>query len=174
MINLIANDKLKKLGCKWDGSQWVAPALAKDEAQRIKDMFYTDMMIIEARLLDDDDAIFIREDWGYKNVVTIGGYIVATCSGRDDGVKIMDGVAVIDGQFTSGGSRKNYYVSQHENTTVRLKVSKHSLSIIDDESKGRYTYKILNDDKPNHDQLLAERQRLQARLNEIEDILSGY
>lgn len=175
MINLIANDKLKKLGCKWDGSQWVAPELAKDEAQAIKDMFYTDMVIIEAKLLDDEDAMFKSERWAYKDAATVGGYIVATCSGRDDGAVVMDGVAVIDGAFGSGGSRKNYHINQRKNTTIRLQVSKASLDIIDEESKKYgYTYKILSDNKPSHEQLIAEKQKLEARISEIDFILYGY
>lgn len=141
MINLIANEKLRALGCKWDGKEWIAPKLAVKEANLIKDQFYSDLVVVE--VTTNPNESLKGKDWGYVHVRTIGGYIVAKARGRDNGADIMDEVAVIKGKFTSGGSRKNF-MCEHGPVVVRLEIGRATLEYLDKEvSEGRYTYVIL-------------------------------
>jgi hypothetical protein len=53
MINLIASDKLKALGCRWSGTEWIAPKLAQEEATSIKKMFYKNLITVEVLINKD-------------------------------------------------------------------------------------------------------------------------
>lgn len=172
MINLIANEKLKQLGCKWVGGQWVAPELAKQEADLIKNNFYGDLITIEVLHTDQNDRIK-GSSWGYSHVRLIAGYIVASAGGRDSGAKIADGVAIIDGRMTSGGSVKNFICDYTENLKIRMKVSRNTLDILDKEqAENKYTYTII--DQPlNTDSLKTEKEKLLQRLAEIDQLLKN-
>jgi len=143
MINLIANDKYKSLGCKWDSSakQWVPPKLAKKEFEEIRDKFFSDLIVIEVKSLPD--KMLKGKDWGFIHVRMIGGYLVAKVNNRDSGAEIFKDIALIKGKFTSSGSRKNYFCD-HDEVILRLEVSKGSIEYIDKEvAEGIYTYEII-------------------------------
>jgi hypothetical protein len=164
MINLKANEKLKSLGCKWDGVDWIAPKLAKDEADAIKNEFYNDMIVVEIKLHEKEWFKCVK--WGYSHVRTVAGYIIASAKGRDSGAVIQDGIAVIEGKFSSGGSQKNYICDHTDSMTIKMEVSKNSLYLLDEETD-RYSYEILST-KKDENALNEEKQKLLKRLSEIE------
>ncbi len=170
MINLIANERFKNLGCKWVYGEWEAPKLAKDEANAIKKMFHEDLIAIEVTLTKDAD--FKGKDWGPQHVRMIGGYIVASASGRDSGARISEDVALISGKFTSGGSVKNYICVCSSEMTLRMEVSKNALEFLDKEvEEGRYTYRMLNPtiETDTLETLLEKKQSLLNQLKLLEN-----
>lgn len=144
MINLIANQELKNMGCKWSGQDWIAPELGKDKAQEIKDRFYSDLITIDVQICLPE---FIEGGFlGAAHVRTIGGYVLAAAYGRDSGARIADGVVFLQGKMVSGGSMKNYRCLFSGSPVIRMKVSKNALNLLDFEvEKGLYTYSIIED-----------------------------
>lgn len=168
MINLIANEKLKNLGCKWDGTRWIPPKLAKKEYTEILETFYSDLVTIEVHLTPGNK--FQGKEWAQRHVLTIGGYIIAYAKGRDSGAKIED-ISVIRGSFRSGGSVKNYMCTHTDDVILRMEVSRNALHYLDSERSkwgGRYTYIIMEDSEPDLNDLLTKKQSLIDELNEVE------
>ena len=144
MINLKAIAKFKKMGGKWDGSEWIAPKLAKKEFDEIKKEFYEDLIVVEIK--SNIDEYLPGDMWGELHVRVIGGYLIAKVWGRDSGARISDDVAVIKGNFTSGGSIKNYVCQHEDEMIIRLEVSRNALKYLDEEvAQNRYTYKIISE-----------------------------
>jgi len=169
MINLRANENLKTLGCKWDGKEWIAPKLAQKEAIEIKKKFYSDLISVEFTMKEDGELK--RERWGYSEVNTVAGYIVATVSGRDSGAKIQDGIAVISGKFISAGSIKNFYCDHTSDLVFRMEISKNALDDIELEGKDRYKYKILEQEEEQEglEDLLTKQKELEKELQELNE-----
>lgn len=171
MINLIANEQFKKMGCKWQNGQWRAPELCEQEVYELQRKFYGDLIAIEVILTPGER--FEGYDWAYCHARTIAGYIIATAKGRDSGAIISEGIAVMQGKFTSGGSVKNYICDHSENVTLRMKVSRNLIYLLDREvQEGRYTYKIMNQEK-SLETLNKEKEELLNKLQEIENQISN-
>ena len=163
MINLIANKQLKAMGCKWSGQEWIAPALAEKEVQAIKDKYYSKLVTILVVVKKGLEG----EDFGYSHARLVGGYIVATASGRDSGARVAEGVAFTKGSAKSGGSMKNFICSIDEGVHIKLRVSKNILADMDNEvSENRYSYEIL--DEITLDSLLETKKELLKKLQNIE------
>ena len=84
-------------------------------------------------------------DWTqFCHARTIGGYIVATAKGRDEGANLYRDIAVIEGSFNSGGSRKNFMCTHTDNLKIRMEISKNALKYLDHEvNEGIYSYEII-------------------------------
>lgn len=96
-------NRIKQLGGKWSGSKWVIPAdaleLAKECMRAIygTDGTYTSKNI-KVRLSVDGKVFGSYEEFG-RTLVKIFG--------RDSGASPADGVIIVSGEATSGGSIKN-------------------------------------------------------------------
>lgn len=123
MINLEFNSKVKALGAKWNGSAWVAPELAQAEFDALHLKYNQDLVAVELTVTDNNRT---PSAWlGNSHCVAIGGYVLATASGRDSGARLQDAVAVIDGKFSSGGSVKNYRCCINgDSVRVRCKIAR--------------------------------------------------
>lgn len=173
MINLIANKELKDLGCKWNGIEWIAPKLAENETQEIKDYFYSDLITIEV-MRTGDCGDLRRETFGNASAVSIGGYVVATAWSKDSGAKISEGVAVLEGGFGSGGSNYKFYCRTKSGALkLRMQVSRKALLMLDEEVKvNRYSYRII-EEKPSCEVLLSKRQSLLEQIKLIDEQLEA-
>lgn len=170
MINLIANETFKSLGCKWSGSEREAPRLAEEEYEIIKTKYHRDLVVIEVTATPDRD--FKWYDWAYKNARTIAGYVIATARGRDSGAIVSREVSLLSGSFSSGGSVKNFMCTQSDNVVLRMEVARGTLGLLDAEvAEGRYTYKILAKEKSN-DQILKEIEALELQIAKLKESLN--
>jgi len=145
MINLRFNEEIKAIGSKWNGYEWMPPKLGLDKFEAIERKYFSNMIAIEVTL---NDSNLVGEDFGYKHCKTFFGYVLATVSGRDTGARIQEGVAIIEGGFTSGGSVKNYICKlKGETVKLRMEVSEHFLNII---KKSSINYTVLNEERKDN------------------------
>lgn len=158
MINLIFNEKAKKLGAKWNGREWVPPKLAQTEFNELEKYYYDEQLIVEV------SAGFEEREWIYSRVLLVHGYIIATVNGRDNGAKMSDNVSVITGWMDSGGSRKNPRIIYSKELTVRMLVSKSVYHEMLNDSD--YTIKLIDTDQD------SQQQKIQDCINFLQ--LNGY
>ena len=110
----------------------------------------------------------------WQGSIEFFGHVVAKATGRNSGAKISEGVKIISGSFDSGGSMKNWRTCAAEGTVIVLRDV--SLPLVEAmmteyenvEVEILNRTEILGDDREN---LIAERDRLTARLAEINAIL---
>ena len=117
---------------------------------------------------------FNKEDYADKGAIMIAGIVIAKAYGRDSGATVADAVTVLDGGFTSGGSRANWETKVKEGTVIRVKDFpewaldgnlKANIDIDDIEIKK------VSESKFDREKLLEEKENLLKRLAEIEELL---
>lgn len=99
------------------------------------------------------------------------GKCLARASGRDSGARPGDGVCYIEGGCSSGGSMKNWTSIVDEGSIVILYDIPESL-ILKEKCQEGIDYKLI-ERNPNEDELKAEKNRLMARIKEIDTILEA-
>lgn len=110
----------------------------------------------------------IGADRATRAPLTLHGRPLARAFGRDTGANLADGVVVLEGGFTSGGSVKNWTTVSKGGTVV----------LVRDFPRDAAKELVLTDDRfsiePEVDltDLREERDRLVARLAEIDSILN--
>lgn len=92
---------------------WVFPDFMSDEVDELDFIYNSEMQVIEVEFLDDAIG-------NLSTPVELFGYSIARTYDRDDIPQIFDGIAVLSGNITSGGSRKNYLVKIHKGTKLRM------------------------------------------------------
>lgn len=159
----------RKLGGRWTDGAWVFDS--RDEVRvrdLARDVYGTDGTrdpagTVTVRISVDD----VRGDrGGHPAVLYQAGRKIAARYGRDEEVRLGEGVVLVSGGFLhSAGSHSYIELGPLEGTVVevrdvpRVLAEDHGLEI------------VAEDTSPNRDALLAERERLTARLAEIDRIL---
>lgn len=102
--------------------------------------------------------------------IEFAGRTLAKRPSRDDEVQLMPGVILLEGQFDgSGGSMKYPQINADED--VFLKVTDIPKAALNDEDDN--SYEILDERAVDLDALRAEKERLLARLAEIDKALTA-
>lgn len=105
----------------------------------------------------------------------LGGRTIARAYGRDTGAKAGDGVIVDAGKIDSAGSAKNWKTVAREGTVIRvLDVPRATAEALCAADHQAYRVEIVGDAGPvavDRESLAAERNRLLARVVEIDAIL---
>jgi hypothetical protein len=107
---------------------------------------------------------------------SLAGRSIARAFGRDSGAKTADGVIVLEGSFGSGGSVKNWTTRVSEGTVFRVLhvPRKKALELVANPEWWTTKIEIESEkDKNDKSALLAERERLVARIAEIDRIIGG-
>lgn len=161
----------KAIGGKWDGKTWTFAA--RDE-QRVRDL---------ARQIWGTDGtpsstvtVKIRlGNMAYEQAIWFAGHRLAHRPSRDERVRLGEGVIITHGSFQqSGGSSKNPRLGGHEQESVMLEVRDVPAAHPElDTQHPHMTVEVIGQDEPADatDALLAERERLLARIAEIDAIL---
>lgn len=158
--------EVKKIGgAKWNGKArcWSIPAYSVDKCREILlDVYgYDDSPVetttVRVRILEDMTEI--------KDSVKIFGKTVARAYGRDSGSKVGEDVVLVSGKIDSGGSIENWVSVIEKGSIVEL----HNVPV--PAIKPSDKYEIIKED--NKGELLKERDRLVARIAEIDMILKG-
>jgi hypothetical protein len=170
--------KIKAAGGKWSGADkvWEIDARAIETAREIcRDVYgaddtYTETVTLRVETLMDMDAL--------HGPVVIAGRAVASAKGRDSGARIGDGVSFAAGKPTSGGSVKNWRTVIRSGAVIDLfdiplaaaekEVTAPALDYL---GSPLYTAKVVKDQQEDTSALLAERERLMARLSEIDALI---
>ena len=124
--NLI--DECHKLGGKWDGDEkaWVFSGLVSDKVDELDEKYNSKPIAVE--------LTFNSELYEYGGPVTLAGFEIAKAYGRDSGAKLANGIALIEGGITSGGSMKNWKTIVKEGSVIRMTIPEKLLDDIDTES----------------------------------------
>ncbi|MBA0286854.1 hypothetical protein [Stenotrophomonas maltophilia] len=161
----------KRIGGKWDGGDksWNFDIKLEEKVRALCLQFYgtdglkVDLCIIEVDLPAD------KEQW--QGPLTLAGRVLASARGRDTGAVLGNGVSVLKGCFTSGGSRQNWTTAVGPNGVTALirdfpRAAAEALI-----AKGEIPVRIVEDAKNDRNNLVSEKERLLARLAEIEELL---
>lgn len=107
----------------------------------------------------------------------LAGRSIAYASGRDSGARTSDGVIVVSGGFTSGGSVKNWRTVARENTTFRVLHVPRPIAerlVSDPEWCDKIEIEQPIATEPiNRELLISEREKLTARIAEIDALLNN-
>jgi hypothetical protein len=160
----------KDMGGKWNGGNWKFDA--RDE-QRVREL----CMATYGSDGVTSDLVTLRITLGpgdgeYAGPVELHGRTIARALGRDSGAKLGDGVVLLEGGFSSGGSVKNWRTTVKEGTTVLVRDFPRipAEALVAD---GDRTAQI-EQEAPvvDHTALREERERLVNRLAEIDAVLA--
>lgn len=126
------------------------------------------------------DTVSVRITWDeacseYCAPIEFAGRTVARAFGRDSGAKPGEGVVIEAGGFTSGGSVKNWKTVVKAGTVVLMHDVPRASAEAFDESGDSPRVEIVKPEGTaavDREALLAERERLEARLAEIDATLA--
>ena len=157
----------RQLGGKWDAAarEWVFDIRTEKEVEELYTDIYgcfgepAETVTIRYRLTDDL--------WAAKSAVFICGRQVARAWGRDSGTKVGDGVVLKDCKARSGGSMKNWA------TCIDITGDNPEIIIYDVPKKKAESCEDVEimETKIDREKLAAEKERLLARIAEIDELL---
>jgi hypothetical protein len=166
------DEKIKRAGAQWDAENkaWRMDAKEIETARKA-------MQLVYGR--DDQPCetvsvrVTVRNTWGVtRGPIVILGRVIAAATGRDSGARIEKDVAVERGGCDSAGTMTNWETIIRRRTELVL----HDVPkrLVDGNDNDDIEIEILNPAilKPLQTKaLLAERERLLARLAEIDESL---
>ncbi len=155
----------KRLGGRWSGQRWVFPGHAAAEVRALVIEHYgtdgqtdVELVTIEVRI----------KGWAINDTsFPIAGIPIARVFDRDGGAKLGEGVVVVSGGFSSGGSKRYPNVTWSEGTVVRLQVPEGRIAAIRDD-RDVSEVRIIDNVSVQRERLEQERERLTLRLDAIE------
>lgn len=171
--------KAKKLGGKWSAASkaWIFDIRDED---RVKDL-YRNIYGTDGDT-PTGDLVTLRVNFfeGASDLhggVFVGGRCIGRATGRDSGASLANGIIIIDGRIYSGGSVKNWRTVVAEGTIVEIRdiPREKALEVIasgQTDSGDTIKAEILEPTSINREALEAEREKLLARITEIEAILA--
>ena len=165
--------KIKNIGGrKWNADErcWSVPeAEIETVRQYMMDVYgetdipdETERVTVKVTFLEDAEALC--------DSVNLFGKNVARATGRDSGAKVENDVTLIDGKIRSGGSARYWKTIVEKGTIVKVRnVPKSALGIATE-----YEVEVEEISTPGIDRaaLIAEKEKLMARLAEIEKLLA--
>lgn len=160
-------------GARWDANrrEWRVPAACVDQAREIMRRVYG-----ECDLADDVRRVTVNITFDEKvysddrQALIIFGKHIARAYGRDSGASVGDDVSFLSGKPTSGGSRANYYAIVPAGAVAQLRNVPETL--LSEKLPDGVRYEIVPDTTPpDRAVLLAEKERLLARLAEIDKLI---
>lgn len=160
----------KKLGGKWKPALkvWAFDSRDDDKVRALLlEVYGSDGTVsgdlVTARFRTDDKW------YGYCKSLSIGGRTIARAYGRDSGAQLGEGVILLKGKIGSGGSVKNWETQMAMNSEFEVKdIPRDHLDVLP------MVVELIRIIENGIDiqALQAEKERLLARLNEIEMILN--
>ncbi|MCI7303070.1 MAG: hypothetical protein SOR93_14120 [Clostridiales Family XIII bacterium] len=160
-------------GARWNASEkaWTVPQDMVEPVREIMLEVYgeTDVKAVEKAKVK---LIFKEEIYEHCSPVCILSKVIAKAYGRDSGATVGDDVAFIKGSATSGGSAKNWYSVVEKDSEVILNNVPASF-LENAELPDGVEMEILEQNKPDIDALMKEKESLEKRLAEIEKILKA-
>ena len=163
--------RVKLLGAKWnpDNKTWVLEKSALEDLRALCREIYgeDDQPAAETA---DVELSFTDEVMEYLGPVTILGRTISSAVGRDSGARAGESVMITKGDITSGGSARNWASVVTAGTVAKLvAVPKQLLENV--QLPEGVELRVISQ-AIDRDALVAERDRLLARLAEIEELLA--
>jgi DNA-binding Xre family transcriptional regulator len=118
-------DECRKLGGKWDADEkvWLFNGIVENEVEELDYKYNSELINVKLTALDD-----ICE---YHSGVEVVGHTIARAYDRDGGATLQEGVALVSGTVTSGGSRKNWTTVVREGAVIKMQIPQNLISEID-------------------------------------------
>lgn len=166
--------RVKLMGGKWDSSsrRWVV------DERRVEAVRAAMTEVYGRSDLEPGELVKVRVtfDNGYHECcgpITLFGATIASASGRDSGARVGDRVVFLSGEPYSGGSAKNWLTVIRSGSQIEIyDVPAEYASKCIGELPASVHAEIIRDDI-DRDALRAERDRLLARIAEIDKLLTG-
>lgn len=161
-------------GARWDSARrvWKIPAACVDQARAIMRRVFG-----ECDLPDESRRVTVKLTFNEnvasdkRSSISIFGKQIARAFGRDSGAVVGEDVSFIEGKPTSGGSRANWLTYIPAGCVALLRNVPEG--ILAEGLPDGVTYEIVPDEPaPNREALLSEKQRLLARIAEIDKLLA--
>ena len=105
-----------------------------------------------------------------RESITLFGKTLARAWGRDSGAKVGEDVTLISGKVTSGGSVKNWCTEVREGTV--LKVRNVPKAALEQDTDLDVSIEVMETAGIDRAALMEEKEKLLARLAEIENLLA--
>jgi hypothetical protein len=166
------NDEFVKvartMGGKWHSPSWVFDIREEDLVRSTCLKIYgtdgvnTDLVDVQITLNDFDAKKCAP--------IVIFGKTVARAFGRDSGAKIGTGIVIKSGKFGSGGSAKNWLTTAENGTSFIMRDV--SRSLVEANIEKSIHTEIISETDIDIEALKAEKEKLIARLAEIENLLT--
>lgn len=104
--------------------------------------------------------------------LTLFGHRIATRTGRDEQVKLGDGLVVVEGSFGARGGSVKHPAILSADREVILEWRDVPRSVVDKLDADKWHLEIIDHAEPTREALEAEKARLRARIAEIDAILA--
>lgn len=162
----------KSLAGRWDSStgQWTFSKRTENLVRTLCIKWFATDGVQSAELVDIH-LTFPTGNAAYQGPITAFGRVLATAKGRDSRATIGDGIALIGGRVSGGGSVKNWQTVATPGTTFLILDIPRAL--LSSELPAHSEFEIVNatGEPCSSDALRMERARLLDRIQEINNLL---
>lgn len=163
--NALFVKKVKGIGGKWGGTAWIVSEDVEEQLMAILENVYG--------YAPEDKKItvkFAAKDFESRDTddIRIGDMVLVERRNRDWDVNFHNAIVLEGGFPSSGGSAKHPYTEAYDGTILQSAIPKAVYERLPDEEKAKLT---IIERKPDKKKLLEEKEKLLARLAEIEELL---
>lgn len=165
----------KRLGARWSAPVWIFDARDEDRVRDLCREVYGDdgrglaqVCTLRLRFVDDYTASC--------DAVRIAGREVARAFGRDSGAKLGEGAVLLEGSINSGGSAKNWKTLVRQDSIILLRdvpVAIAERAVASPPADVEVSIEPEVGTQVDRAALAAERERLSARIAEIDALLAA-
>lgn len=168
--------RIKNCGGRWDTETrtWKISEQALDDARQIMQDVYgeTDQPFAGSTVtlcIKTTDSI-----WETRKPIVVAGRVVASAFGRDSGARVGDGIAFIEGGPKSGGSVKNWQTCLDAGCVIKIYnvPAAKAQEVVENPPYSGMVCAIEQPETIDRAALVAEREKLLARIAEIDRILT--
>jgi hypothetical protein len=175
-MNTLFGQRAKKIGGRWNPREaaWVFDARVGDKVRALCiECYGNDGTTFEE--LVDIRIKFLRDLVASKGPITVFGRVIGSAKARDSGARLGNGVVLEEGKISSAGSYVNWTTAVDAGTVVLLFDVPKALVLA-----GGSKYVEINIVEPSQptsedhaNELIAERDRLLARLAHIDSLIAA-
>ncbi len=114
--------KCRELGGTWDKTSglWIFPEFVESEVEELDAIYNSELVTVKITLVDGL--------YGEQGPATLLGYVIARAFDRDSDAVLGDGVALLSGTVSGGGSRKNWKTVVSVGAVIKLQIPRDLLS----------------------------------------------
>lgn len=164
-------EQARKLAGKWKNPSWVFDIRNEDAVRKAclecygTDGLVTDLVDVRITFPDGFES-------PYCESINVFGRTVARAFGRDSGARPGDGIVLEEGGFSSGGSSRNWLTKAKSGTKVVMRDV--SRRLVEANADKDVLLEIIGSTSDiDRDALAAEREKLVARITEIDAQLAA-
>ena len=117
LYNSVLVEKCKKLGGTYsrEDRAWIFKRFVDAEVDELDYLYNSELIDVEIEL--------VGGSFGYRSPYSLAGFELARATDRDSGAVVSSSIAVLQGDFFSTGSRKNWRTqTSFDGTVIRMKI----------------------------------------------------